>query len=74
MLKDMKRLIPNCHKSVFIENEISANSGCEMWLLQSTLRRISLPNIVPESMTRVKRPLLIRVPSLARFFDNLTEV
>ncbi len=25
-------------------------------------------------MDRVKRPLLARVPSLARFFDNLTEI
>ncbi len=26
------------------------------------------------SLSRVKRPLLVKVPSLARFFKNLTEV
>ncbi len=42
----MKRLIPNCPKSIFGENETSVNSGSEMWLLQSTLHRISLSIIV----------------------------
>ncbi len=32
-------------------------------------RQVTLPR-----GSRVKRPLLTRVPSLARFFDNLTEI